>query len=154
MLYKYESESSLIKGQKILVELGMRLTQYFQIQDPSINDLCWLILISLIKRGEFSLSHMGFNDKQKKNIENRNLEGLHEKEEVAIMYKLLLYKLLDLSLNSLRHKGSDHEKTFAEVFSAVAYFRIPEFRKEILRLITKNTDPEISEWRGVEFNLH
>lgn len=46
----------------------MRLTQYFQIEDPSIHDLCWLLLASLIKRGEFGLSHMGFNDKQKCDI--------------------------------------------------------------------------------------
>jgi hypothetical protein len=30
-----------------------------------INDVCWLILISLAKRGEFSLSHMAFNEKEK-----------------------------------------------------------------------------------------
>lgn len=53
------------------------------------------------------------------------------------MYKVFLYKLLDHALNSIDHKGSDYERTFAEVFSAFAYFRIPEFRKEILRLITK-----------------
>jgi len=66
-----------------------------------------------------------------------------------MMYKLFLYKLLELALNSLDHKGSEYERTFAEIFSATAYFRIPEFRKEILRLITKETDPEIIEWRGV-----
>lgn len=66
---------------------------------------------------------------------------------------MFLYKLLSLSLNSLNRKGSEYERTFAEIFSAYAYFRIPEFRKEILRLITNENDPEIIEWRGVEFNL-
>lgn len=70
------------------------------------------------------------------------------------MYKVFLYKLLDHALNSIDHRGSDYERTFAEIFSAYAYFRIPEFRKEILRLITKDTDPDIAEWRGVDFSLH
>lgn len=32
---------------------------------------------------------------------------MDEKQEVATMYKLWLYKLLDFSLSSLRHKGSE-----------------------------------------------
>ncbi len=70
------------------------------------------------------------------------------------MYKVFLINLLDLALNSIDHKGSEYERTFAEVFSAYAYFRIPEFRREIVRLILKESDPEIHEWRGVDFNLH
>lgn len=58
----------LLEGQKILIELGMKLTQYVESEDPIANDLCWLILISLIKRAEFNLSHMGFNEKQKKDV--------------------------------------------------------------------------------------
>lgn len=81
---------------------------------------------------------MGFNDKQKKQITNNEFDKLLVfKQEVANMYKVFLYKLLDNALNSIDHKGSDYERTFAEIFSAFAYFRIPEFRKEILRLITK-----------------
>lgn len=53
----------------------MKIAGYFEIEDPVINDICWLILISLIKRGEFSLSHMGFNDKQKKLITKNNLDS-------------------------------------------------------------------------------
>ena len=75
------------------------------------------------------------------------------KQEVGIVYKVFLYKLLDIALNSIDHKGSEYERTFAQIFSAYAYFRIPQFRKEILRLITKESDPEIVEWRGVEFSL-
>jgi hypothetical protein len=40
-----------MKGQKILVELGLKITKYIEIEDPVINDIGWLILISLIKRG-------------------------------------------------------------------------------------------------------
>ena len=50
-------------------------SRYFEIEDPVLNDICWLILISLIKRDESSLSHMGFNDKQKKFITKNNLDS-------------------------------------------------------------------------------
>ena len=107
-LYSYSSELELLEGQKILVELGVKVTQYIEIEDPGTNDLCWLILISLIKRGEFNLSHMGFNEQQKRQVSsNARDDLLSSKEQVANMYKALLYKLLDLALNSIDHKGSD-----------------------------------------------
>jgi len=40
-----------LEGQKILVELGVKITQYIESEDPIAKDLCWLILISLTKRG-------------------------------------------------------------------------------------------------------
>ena len=57
---------------------------------------------------------MGFNEKQKKDIQSNKLDDfLTLKQEVANMYKAFLYKLLDLALNSINHKGSDYERTFA-----------------------------------------
>lgn len=51
---------------------------------------------------------MGFNDRQKKQLQSNSLdEVLQFKEEVANMFKAFLYKLLDLALNSIDHKGSD-----------------------------------------------
>ena len=90
------------------------MTEYIESEDPTANDLCWLILISLIKRSEFNLSFMGFNDKQKKQIINQDIDQLlHFKKEVASMFKIFLYKLLNHALNSIDHKGSEYERTFA-----------------------------------------
>ena len=51
---------------------------------------------------------MGFNDRQKKQLQSNSLdEMLQYKEEVANMFKGFLYKLLDLAINSINHKGSD-----------------------------------------------
>jgi hypothetical protein len=113
-LYSYSSEQELLEAQKILVELGVNITQFIESEDPITKDYCWLILISLIKRAEFNLSHMGFNDKQKKQLQSSPPEdSLPLKQEVGNMYKAFLYKLLDLALNSIDHKGSDFERTFA-----------------------------------------
>ena len=98
----------------------------------------WLILLSLLKRTEFSLSHMGFHERQKRAIEARSIDrALNEKLRIASIYRLFMHRLLALALDSLNRKGSDYERTFAEVFSAYAYFRIPEFRREVLSLITR-----------------
>lgn len=47
---------------------------------------------------------------------------------VALMYQQLMYKFLQLALDSLNWKGSESERAFAEIFCAYAYFRIPAFR--------------------------
>ncbi len=73
---------------------------------------------------------MGFHERQKKAIEERRIDRpLVEKLRIAAIYRLFMHRLLALALESLNHKGSDYERTFAEVFSAYAYFRIPEFRR-------------------------
>lgn len=59
-----------------------------------------------------------------------------KKVEVGIMYQQFLYKLLGFALKSLNFKGSSSERSFAELFCAYAYFRIPEFRAEMLSVIT------------------
>ncbi len=51
----------MVRGQKVLLTVGARAADYLKLEDPVINDVCWLILISLAKRNEFSLSHMGFH---------------------------------------------------------------------------------------------
>jgi hypothetical protein len=45
-------------------------------------------LIALIRRGEFLLAHIGFDDKEKDKIRDRDFDKkLTSKIEVAIMYK-------------------------------------------------------------------
>jgi hypothetical protein len=57
--------------------------------------------------------------------------------------------MLALALNALNRKGSEYEGTFAEVYCACAYFKVPEFRKELLALLERPEDPDIDEWRGL-----
>ena len=59
------------------------------------------------------------------------------KLKVAIQYQQFMYKLLNIVLTSLNYKGSETERTFAEKFCAYAYFRIPDFQKIMLLIVTK-----------------
>lgn len=53
---------------------------------------------------------------------------LNKKKSVALKYQEFLYRLLDVAVTILGIKGHSEERKFAEMFSAVAYFRIPMFR--------------------------
>ena len=68
LLYKYGSELEVVKGQNALLKVGMRVSEYLEIEDPVINDMCWLILTALVRRSEFGLHHMGFSHSQQQLI--------------------------------------------------------------------------------------
>lgn len=131
-----------MKAQKIFIDLGHKTLNYLEEEDVMINDLCWQILISLIKRGEFLLAHIGFDQNQKEKIKNKEIDKkLNFKIEVAIMYKEFVYKLLDLAFKALNVKGLEYERSFAEMFCAYAYFRISNFRTKLLEAIVRDSDP-------------
>ena len=65
VIYSYSSEKELLKAQKIFIELGLKTVSYLEEEDVLINELCWQILIALIRRGEFLLAHIGFDQKEK-----------------------------------------------------------------------------------------
>ena len=47
----------------------MQILNYFEEEDPVINELCWGILIALLRRGEFMLCYVGFEEKEKTMID-------------------------------------------------------------------------------------
>ena len=49
---------------------------------------------------------------------------------------------------------SDNERYFIENFLAIAYFRIPKFRNQLLQIFKEFGDIEIMEWRGTEFKIN
>lgn len=73
-----------------------------------IGELCWLVLIALIKRGEFRLSNIGFNERERKEIEDGKISKYTKKKvEVALQFQQFMYKLLKIALESLNYKGSE-----------------------------------------------
>lgn len=78
---------------------------------------------------------------------------LSRKVEIALTYHQFLGKLLRNAVDSLNVKGLQLERSFAEMFCAYAYFRIPSFRNALLEAITRPNDPELPEWRAIQFSL-
>lgn len=65
LMFIYQDESSLLKGQRGMIEIGKRIRSLLDEDKDDIAENCWRLLISLIKRAEISLNHMGFTQKQK-----------------------------------------------------------------------------------------
>lgn len=103
-----------------------------------MTNLKWKVLAVLIQRGELSLSYIGF-DTNKNSALNPNL--LAKKKAVGLKLQEFQYKLLEQTLKILGIKGFSEQKKFAELFCAMSYFRIPQFRQRILSLIDKPDDP-------------
>lgn len=61
LIFAYPDESSLLKGQRGLIELGKRIKALINEDKEQIAPNCWDLLITLIKRGELNLSNMGFS---------------------------------------------------------------------------------------------
>ena len=70
-------------------------------------------------------------------------------------YQTFLYSALQQVLQKLNAKGlPDKEREFVEKFTAIAFFRIPEFRKKLLENLKNKEDVVIDEWRGTEWGLY
>lgn len=154
-IYNYRNETELMKGERILIDFAFKVIHYIHEDIADLNELCWQILTVLLKRGEFKLSHLGYNKMEKDAIARGDQnDELQMKVDVGLKYMELLNSLLKETLRSLEVKGDTAEQAFAEKFCSYAYFRIPLFREHILEAIREGNDPEIPEWRGTENNLY
>lgn len=155
MMFVYQDEKSLLKGQRGLIELGFRTRSILNEDNEAITPLCWELLILLMKRGELTLSFMGYKDSEIEDcLAGKESEFLKRKKEVAMSFHTLMIDFLHTTLQALETYTYESQKEFAELFCAYAYFRIPKFRNEVLAAITRADDPEIEEWRGTEFSLN
>lgn len=59
-MFVYQDEKSLLKGQRGLIELGIRVRHILDEDNEAISPYCWELLVALIKRGELTLAYMGY----------------------------------------------------------------------------------------------
>ena len=72
---------------------------------------------------------MGFTQEQAQICISRKANDfLSAKKEVSLSYHILLVDLLQLTLKSLENYNYESQREFAELFCALAYFRLPKFR--------------------------
>lgn len=123
----------------------------------------------LIHRAEFELNYMGFDESyeeflknaQKTSFKNEvggaklDIKNIQQKLRVCESYQAMLYLALQKVLAKMNQRGlPDKEREFVEQFTAIAYFRIPEFRKKLLECLRKDIEhTPILEWRGIEWHL-
>jgi len=156
-------------SQKILIGLTKHALENCDEVPNSLRPVYFETLLMLIHRAEFELNYMGFdesfeeflNNAQKTSFKNDgggpkvDLKNIQQKLKVCESYQSLLYHALQKVLNKMSQKGlPDKEREFVEHFTAIAYFRIPEFRERLLNCLRKDIkDVQIPEWRGIEWRL-
>ena len=168
----YKNTDELLESQKILLDLAKHFVEQCDQVPISLRPLYYECLTMVILRGELELNFMGFDQEtygtlmenaSKASFKNPNsgtvnldVKNVKQKMKVAASYQTFMYQTLDKVLQILDQKGLiEKERAFVEVFCAVAYFRIPEFRNKLLACfdLSANEGVQITEWRGTEWLL-
>ena len=167
--FLYKTPENLLASQRILISIAKHLVDYSDEVPVTLRPIYYETLLLIMKRGELQLNFMGFDQSyseflknaQKMSFKNENVsnklevKNIQRKLEVCERYQTLLYMTLKKVLEKINQKGlPTKERDFIEQFTAIAYFRIPEFRKKMLeRIYNATKDFTIEEWRGTEWKL-
>ena len=150
-----------MRTQLMMIDLADHLLCYADEGNEKIRNSYYETLKLILNRGELDIAQMGFDNSfnflldpasQTKKRQFDKIVLL--KMDVGLSYQQFLNKALDKVLYKLNLKGGEkEERDFIDNFCAIAYFKIPEFRIKLLNCVTKETDVEITEWRGTEWKL-
>lgn len=154
----YKTMDDMIKTQEVLLELGGLLHSANQKLDPASQQFYFAAMTALLKRGEFDLAALGFESGLgKKQVEL--------KRKIGLDFQRFIYRLLDNVFDDLEQKGlGESERNFIEFLLSYAYFRIPEFRTELLNVLSdqspahrnldnKEIESVLLDW-GKDFYAH
>ena len=141
--YTYTSFKSLLKAQKILIELSNHLIEYAPLVTYDIKPFYFKCITLLIARGELDIGHLSLSHSANERVE--------EKKKIALDYCKMLHQLLTLSLSRMALKGIDNiTQEYVDKSLAICWFRVPEFRDVIKELVKKKSYYSIYEWRNIE----
>lgn len=168
----YKNPEDLLAAQKVMIDLAKHLIESCDQVPLALRPLYYENLTMVISRGELALNFIGFEEGMYDNILKDDSKStsktqsatlgpldpkcMSQKMKVATSYQTFLYETLRKALDILnRDANTDKEQTFVEIFCAIAYFRIPEFRQKLLGCFEKANDAEITinECRGNEWLL-
>lgn len=159
-IFLYNSKIELMRTQLMMIDLADHLISYADEGDEKIRKIYYETLKLILNRGELDISQIGFDESfnfllDQASLANRKLDkNTLLKMDVGLAYQQFLYKALEKVLHKLNLKGGEEkEMDFIDNFCAIAYFQIPEFRIKLLECAQKETDTEITEWRGTEWKL-
>ena len=141
----YENKSDLIYSQNSFMDLGEHLLNFADLTAYAVRPFYYEALVHVVRRGELDLGSLAVTEESEK---QRN-----RKIPVGVRYRSFLRNLMIAALGKLKIKGVDkRSQQFTEFICAVAYFRIPEFRQVLLRILKEKTI-EIREARDFPWDL-
>ena len=129
----YKDIQEIMNAQLIFIEIATTLINSYQKMDAFMDETYYACLDSVFKRGELDLSSLCFEINKGKKI-------IDLKTNIALKYQTLIYNILGMTFADLQQKGlSEYHRNFIEFFLSYSYFRIPEFRTELLDVLSSNS---------------
>eukprot|EP00347_Sterkiella_histriomuscorum_P013888 403362980 len=165
-IFKYFDELDIIRGQQALIDLAFHCLLYAENVKYEFKKDYYDILQTIMNRGEFKLNHLALSKEIHVKIELtqdcKNKEELstletirQEKIRVAQFYNKLLYQTLDDALNKFYRKDVEpFMKSYLENIISICFFRVPKFQKIFLECFEHSEDIQISEWKGMNWDLN
>lgn len=123
--FVYPSVAQMLKVQELFLDIGEALWLKFDHLQGDIETAYCHCFEALLSRGEFDLQNIGF--------ENVDPENHDMKVKVGSRYHRFLIETLSYVLDQLENRAiSTAKRNFIEFLLAYCYFRIPDFRHELL----------------------
>lgn len=137
-VHVYSSEVEAQAAQLLFLDLGEFLLEHAEQTPAEAKGLYYECLVLLTKRGELDLGYLALERKEQQAIGQR--------------YWKFLKRVLGRALSKLGEKDKELSvREFAECVCAQGYFRVREFREEVLSALRSNE--AVSEWRGTTYDL-
>lgn len=90
LTFSYKDEKELLKGQTVLIDLGFKILEFMDEDREDIANDCWLLLSTLIKRGELTLAMIGYSKSQQESAKNEPSSFLKRKHKISLKYQQLM----------------------------------------------------------------
>lgn len=86
-----------IDDQRLLLTVVAKIFPYLE-EDESISEISWQVILLIFKRGEFTLSNIGFSKIEQDDMQVK-ITSFHKKKlKIGLNFQEALYKLLVQSL--------------------------------------------------------
>lgn len=141
-----KNQKSMVKCQEALLRLGNHLVEYAKLVNYDIKPSYFQCLTYLIKRGELDIGYLS------KNATDESL--ILRKTNTAVEYLKFLHKVVELALSRMAFKGVDKiTEEFVYTALAISWFRVPELREQLIKLIKEKSYYTVVEWRRTDIDL-
>ena len=142
----YKNQISMMRSQEGLLRLGRHLADYAKLVNYDIKPNYFLCLSYLIKRGELDIGYLTGE------CTDESIQSM--KTATAVEYLKFLHSFTILALSRMAFKGVDKiTEDFVYTALAVAWFRVPELREHMIKLLKEKSYYSIDEWRRTDIDL-
>lgn len=127
--FTYSSVEQMLKAQESFLDIGETLWPRFDYMQGELETSYCQCFEAMFKRGEFDLQNIGFESAEKSIVD--------AKVKVGQRFQYFLYDVLSYVFDQLENRAiSNSKRNFIEFYLAYSYFRISDFRSELLQVLS------------------